>query len=121
VKLLNGAMGRIGEAESLMGGEQGEVLVGSPEPLRALLAVADPRAPTRLETGGQTLRPSLLRPNGTVVFRIELRRPRAVHPMWWTREPYYLYQLDLRLPGAPRVPIGVRLLPERNLIQRSGG
>jgi hypothetical protein len=121
VKLLNGAMGRIGEAESLMGDEKGEVLVGSPEPLRALLAVADPRAPTRLETGGQILRPSLLRPNGTVVFRIELGAPRAVHPMWWTREPYYLYQLDLRLPGAPKVPIGVRLLPERNLIQRSGG
>jgi hypothetical protein len=120
VKLLNGNMGRIGEAESLMGDAVGEVLVGSPERLRGLLVVCDPRAPTRLESGGQTLRPSLLRPNGTVVFAIDLGKPKAVHPMWWTREPYYLYQVDLRLPGAPKAPIGVRLLPQRDLIKMGG-
>jgi hypothetical protein len=120
VKLLNDNMGRIGEAESLMGDAVGEVLVGSPERLRGLLVVCDPRAPTRLESGGQTLRPSLLRPNGTVVFAIDLGKPKAVHPMWWTREPYYLYQVDLRLPGAPKTPIGVRLLPQRDLIKMGG-
>ncbi|MEA2690788.1 MAG: hypothetical protein QOJ16_175 [Acidobacteriota bacterium] len=120
VKLLNDNMGRIGEAESLMGDAVGEVLVGSPERLRGLLVVCDPRAPTRLESGGQTLRPSLLRPNGTVVFAIDLGKPKAVHPMWWTREPYYLYQVDLRLPGAPKAPIGVRLLPQRDLIKMGG-
>jgi hypothetical protein len=120
VKLLNDNMGRIGEAESLMGDAVGEVLVGSPERLRGLLVVCDPRAPTRLESGGQTLRPSLLRPNGTVVFAVELGKPTAVHPMWWTRERYYLYQVDLRLPGAPKTPIGVRLLPQRDLIKMGG-
>jgi hypothetical protein len=120
VKLLDDNMGRIGEAESLLGDARGEVLVGSPEPLRGLLVVCDPRAPTRLESGGETLRPSLLRPNGTVVFAIDLGKPKAVHPMWWTRQPYYLYQLDLRLPGAPRTPIGMRLLPERNLTKLGG-
>jgi hypothetical protein len=121
VKLLNDSMGRIGEAESLLGDARGEVLVGSPEPLRGLLVVADPRAPTRLESGGETLRPSLLRPNGTVVFAIDLGKPKAVHPMWWTRQPYYLYQVDLRLPGAPKTPIGMRLLPERNTLMKMGG
>ena len=120
VKLLNENMGRIGEAESLLGDARGEVLVGSPEPLRGLLVVCDPRAPTRLESGGQTVRPSLLRPNGTVVFALELKAPRAVHPMWWTREPYYLYEVDLRLPGAPKVPIGVRLLPQRDMLRMTG-
>jgi hypothetical protein len=117
VKLLDDNMGRIGEAESLLGDARGEVLVGSPGPLRGLLVVCDPRAPTRLESGGQTVRPSLLRPNGTVVFAIDLGRPKAIHPMWWTRERWYLYLVDLRLPGAPKAPIGVRLLPQRDLIQ----
>ncbi len=121
VKLLNDNMGRIGEAESLLGAATGEVLVGSPSPLKGLLVVCDPRAPTRLESGGQTVRPSLLRPNGTVVFAIDLGKPKAVHPMWWTRERWYLYQVDLRLPGAPKTDIGVRLLPQRDLIQMGGG
>lgn len=121
VKLLNDNMGRIGEAESLLGDATGEVLVGSPSPLKGLLVVCDPRAPTRLESGGQTVRPSLLRPNGTVVFAIDLGKPKAVHPMWWTRERWYLYQVDLRLPGAPKTDIGVRLLPQRDLIQMGGG
>jgi len=111
VKRLNGAVGRTGEAESLVGGAEGELLVGSPRPLPALLMVFDQRATTHLEVNGRTFRPTLLRPNGAVVFRADLGRPRAVHPMWWTRAPWYLYQVTLRMPGAPPVPIGMRILP----------
>jgi hypothetical protein len=115
VKRLNDAVGRIGEAESLVGGEEGDLLVGSPRPLAALLMVFDPRATTHLEVNGRTYRPSLLRPNGTVVFRVDPGSPRAVHPMWWSRAPWYLYRVSLRMPGAPPVPIGLRLLPAGEL------
>jgi hypothetical protein len=111
VKRLNGAVGRTGEAESLVGGAAGELLVGSPRPLSALLMVFDPRATTHLEVDGRAYRPSLLRPNGAVVFRVDLGRPRAVHPTWWSRAPWYLYQVDLTMPGAPPVPLGLRILP----------
>jgi len=123
VKRLNDAVGRTGEAESLVGGETGELLVGSPRPLAALLMVFDPRATTHLEVGGRTYRPSLLRPNGAVVFRVGLGKPRAVHPMWWSRAPWYLYQVDLRMPGAPPEPIGLRILPaaESGGARRGGG
>ena len=111
VKRLNGNVGRTGEAESLVGGAPGELLVGSPRPLPALLMVFDPRATTHLEVDGKSYRPTLLRPNGAVVFRVDLGRPRAVHPMWWTRARWYLYEVDLTMPGAPPVPIGLRILP----------
>ena len=120
VKRLNDAAGRIGEAESLVGGETGEFLVGSPRPLAALLMVFDPRATTHLEVGGRTYRPSLLRPNGAVVFRVDPGSPRAVHPMWWSRAPWYLYQMDLRMPGAPPEPIGLRMLPAAGPAAGSG-
>jgi hypothetical protein len=121
VKRLNDAAGRIGDAESVVGGETGELLVGSPRPLAALLMVFDPRATTHLEVDGRTYRPSLLRPNGAVVFRVDLRTPRAVHPMWWSRTPWYLYQVDVRMPGAPPEPIGLRILPAESAGGRRGG
>ena len=80
-----------------------------PRPLPFLAVELDRRAPTHLTAGGRELRPSLLRPNGAEVFEVPLRRPRAVHPMWWTREDYYLYELDLRLPGARAGPVSMEL------------
>ncbi len=122
VKRLNDNVGRTGEAESLVGGAAGELLVGSPRPLPALLMVFDPRASTYLTVDGRTYRPSLLRPNGAVVFRVDLGSPRAVHPTWWSRAPWYLYQVDLQMPGAPAVPLGLRLLPAGEAASaRAGG
>jgi hypothetical protein len=69
----------------------------------------DRRAPTRLAAGGRELRPSLLRPSGAEVFELPTYRPRAVHPMWWTQDDYYLYEVKFRLPGAKAGPVAMEL------------
>jgi hypothetical protein len=87
---------------------EAELLVGSPTPLPFLAVELDRRAPSRLAVRGVELRPSLLRANGWEVFEVPLRRPR-VHPMWWTRDDYYLYPLSFRLPGGRPETVGLRL------------
>lgn len=105
----------------LMGDARAGLLVGSREPLDALLLDFASQAPTRLEVAGTELRPSLLRGDGSLVFRVPLGRARAVHPTSWSREPVRFYALDLRLPGARPVPIGLRVEPERDGPERSDG
>lgn len=102
----------------IAGGSGGELLVGSPQPLGDLHLEFDERAPSRLVVGGRELRPLLLKPSGHVLFEVPLDRERAVHPLWWGPYDYHLYALDFHLPGAPAVPIGFRVLPPRDLIQR---
>ncbi|HYO15662.1 MAG TPA: hypothetical protein VE685_20890 [Thermoanaerobaculia bacterium] len=58
-------------------GRPGEILIGSPTPLSGV----------RLDAA-----------NGTAQWFL-LHRPRAVHRMWWTEEPFYLYQIDLEAEG----------------------
>ena len=84
---------------------EGELLVGSPTPLRYLAVEMDRQAPARLLANGADLRPLVLRPDGSEVFEVPLLQPRAVHPMWWTTDDVYLYSLRLSLPGARAVPI----------------
>jgi hypothetical protein len=88
---------------------QAELLVGSPWPLPFLAVELDRRAPARLDLHGLLLRPSVLRPNGWEVFELPLRRPRAVHPMWWTHDDYYLYLVSFQLPGGGAWPVGLDL------------
>lgn len=115
-RLLDPDLGRIGEAESIKGDETGELLVASRVRLRGLVLPFDPRAPTRLHADGQELRPSLLRPDGAVVFQVPLSRPRAKHPTAWSGgADVYFYEVTLRLPGAPPVAIGFRALPQEEL------
>jgi hypothetical protein len=102
----------------LFGGETGELLVGSSLPLPRILVDCDPEAPTRLETGGAELRPLLLRGDGSIVFRVALFKPSAVHPTEWSPDPVSFYRMTLRLPGARPVPIGLRLALERDLLER---
>jgi hypothetical protein len=111
VKLLDADVWREagGGGLRMAGSGEADLLVGSPTPMPFLAVELDRRAPTRLATGGGELRPSLLRPNGWEVFEVPLHRPRAVHPMWWTRDDYYLYALRLRLPGGKAGPVGLRL------------
>jgi len=110
VKLLNPDAWQAagGRGLRMAGGGEADLLVGSPTPMPFLAVELDRRAPTRLAAGGRELRPSLLRPNGWEVFELPLR-PRAVHPMWWTRDDYYLYELRLRLPGGKAGPVGLTL------------
>jgi hypothetical protein len=111
VKLLNHDVWRTPAAHRLRMAANGEaeLLVGSPAPLRFLAVELDRSAPSRLDDGGLVLRPSILRPNGWEVFELPLRRPRAVHPMWWTRDDYYLYGVSFRLPGGKSEPVGLDL------------
>jgi hypothetical protein len=120
VKLLSHNLWPAGRGGRLRiaGGTQGELLVGSPQPLDALHLEFDQRAPTRLRVGGKELRPLLFKPNGYVLFEVPLGSERAVHPLWWGPYDYHLYTLDFQLPGAPAAPIGLRVLPARDLIQK---
>ena len=107
-----------GGALRVAGDSRAELLVGSPQPLESLHLEFDQRAPSRLALGEEELRPFLLKPDGYVLFEVPLGEPRAVHPLWWTPYNYYLYEVDFRLPGAPGQPIGLQILPPRDLIQR---
>jgi hypothetical protein len=105
----------------LVGDARVDVLVGSPEPLHGVQLRFDAQAPSHLEVGGRDLRPTILHPDGGLTYEVPLAHARAVHPMWWTADDYYLYELDLRLPGAPAAPIGMEIRPAKDLIQKSGG
>lgn len=105
----------------MVGDAPGELLIGSPHPIERVYVELGREAPVKIEVEGQTLSPALLRPDGSITFDIPLGEPRAVHPMWWTQDDYYLYELDLRLPGMPPVPVSLRIEPTQNLLQKSGG
>lgn len=102
----------------MAGDSHAELLVGSPQPLDSLHLELDQNAPSKMLLRGEELRPFLFKPDGYVLFEIPLDEPRAVHPLWWTPYNYYLYEIDFRLPGAPGRPIGLHVLPSRDLIQR---
>lgn len=116
VKLLNHDVWPAGKGDALRiaGGSPGELLLGSPRPLKALDVELDKNAPSRLRAGENELRPIMLEPNGSVIFELRLSEPRAVHPLWWGKQDFYLYELNLQLPGAPAVPIAMRLWPSQN-------
>jgi hypothetical protein len=105
----------------MVGDAKGELLIGSPHPLHRVYVELGREAPVKIEVGGQMLSPALLRPDGSITFDVLLGEPRAVHPMWWTWDDYYLYELDLRLPGMPPVPVSLRIDPVQDLIRKSGG
>lgn len=86
-------------------GDEGEVLFGSPQPLAGVEVETLPPAAAPLLIVGGASGAEITRTEKTAGggFRSVVRfsRPRAVHRMWWTDDPYYLYQLDLRLaPGT---------------------
>jgi hypothetical protein len=80
--------GAEGGAFLLRGGEPASLLVGSERPLSALEIAGRPGLPP-LEIGGGDTRGSGNRRT------IELDGPVAVHPMWWTREDFHLYELTV--------------------------
>lgn len=79
---------------SLGTGEKAEVLLGSPQPLAGLVVDLAPGSTDLVVTGAA---------RGTAVSGttpLALGGPSAVHPMWWTWDAFYLY--DLRLEVAAR-------------------
>jgi len=79
---------------------RGQILLGSPRPLEGIRLVLFPPAPSRVEISGAESVTSLPRPRGGRLQLIHFPHPRAVHRMWWTREPVYLYQLGLKVEAA---------------------
>jgi hypothetical protein len=119
LKLLNHNVYRTSETSlRLVGDKQGEILLGSPQPLDRVFCEFGPEAPVKLEAGAQELHPALLQPDGSITFDVPLGEPRAVHPMWWTKDDYYLYELRLRLPGMPPIPVRLSIAPGQALIQK---
>ncbi len=94
-----------------------QMLLGSPKRLKALDVELDKNGPSHLRIGDNDLRPVLLKPSGSVVFEIAMGEPRAVHPLWWGPGDYYLYHLEMRLPGAKTMPIGLQMWPAEGLVQ----
>jgi hypothetical protein len=78
---------------------RGQLLLGSARPLDGLRLTVLPPAPARLRISGAETVTSLPRRRGGAVKLLHFPRPRAVHRMWWTREPVYLYQLGLEIEG----------------------
>ena len=122
IKLTDPDVWRPGRGDSLrvLGESHAGLLAASSRPVEGFQLEFDGKAPSRLEVRGTELRPSLLRPDGSIVFDVPARE-RAVLPLWWTGgEDHHLYELGFRLSGAPPAPIRFRVLPRRDLIQRSG-
>lgn len=90
IKLLDPALTAPGEGAELRleGAEPASLLLGHERPLEAVELLGRPALPP-LEVGGGEIAGSGRR------RRIELDRPAAVHPMWWTSENFYLYELTL--------------------------
>jgi hypothetical protein len=71
-----------------------------------------PGGPSRLEVTGAELTATLFAGRQGVRFFLAPGEPRAVHPMWWSREPWTLYQLGLTPAGtAPPAAADFTLSP----------
>ncbi len=96
VKFLDPAVRATPDGATLLleGTERGELLVGDERPLGALDLVIDTAALPLEVGGGRVVAREPARP-GWERLTVELDGPRAVHPMWWTAEDFYLYTLTL--------------------------
>jgi hypothetical protein len=77
----------------------GSFLLGRAKPLGQVTLVFDPPAPSQLRLRGGVLGKETFLPDGRVSFEVRLSPPRASHRMWWTPDPFYLYELELTAEG----------------------
>jgi hypothetical protein len=122
MKSLDPALGPTadGQALALVPGRDATLLLGSPTPLDGLEVLPRGLGEARLAVDGLTVPAAVspARPGSPARRRlaVPLGSPRAVHPMWWTREPFHLYEVRLRLDGAAG-PVTLSLRP----LPRDGG
>lgn len=91
----------------------GELLLGAPHPLDALHLETGPGAPP-LAVRGAEASAEVDAGGGRHRYWLELSRPRARHPMWWTRDDFYLYWLRIEpveRPAGASEPIPFTLQP----------
>jgi len=89
-----------GAAIALDESGSGQLLIGSPTPLKGIELDLLPPVPRHLEVYGAESVARVPQPGGGAGRLLHFIRPRAVHRMWWTDDPYYLYQLRLAGPGG---------------------
>lgn len=106
-----------GSGFRVAGDVPGSLVVASEDALKGLVLDFDRNSPTLLKANGAELRPTMLRADGSVSFEIPLGSARA-HPMWWTGQTWNVYPVSFSLPDAPARPIGFRIRPARDLIQK---
>lgn len=87
-----------GAAISMDDSGSGQLLVGSPTPLKGVEFDLLPPVPPHLEISGAEGVAAVPQPGGGAGRLLHFAHPRAVHRMWWTDDPYYLYQLRLEAP-----------------------
>jgi len=91
-------------------GRRGQLLIGNSSPLDQLILKtrADPAESIEVIGGANVAELETL-PDGRRLT-IRLGRPRARHPMWWTWETVYLYQVTLQSssPATGRISFALR-------------
>jgi hypothetical protein len=117
VKLLTPSLRAEGDGHALRlaAGERGQLLVGSSHPLAGVRLVA-PRSPLDAE-GAEPAAPSRRRGSA---LRLRFAHPRAVHRMWWSDEPFYLYTVSVAAIGAEE-DVTFRILPEESSLEAPTG
>jgi len=99
------ALDVVGDAYVLTGGEPGQLLIAAPEPQEVVYLAFAPGGPTQLEVGGAHVERTVLATDRGTGFLLRFDGPRAVHPMWWTADDWYLYELRLApAAGQPATP-----------------
>lgn len=92
-----------GEVLVLRGEGSATLLLGAGRRLEALEIALEDDAESELVVEGTTISPG--KP-----ARVALGSPRARHPMWWTEEPIWLHEIELRIPDGDG-PVAFRLRP----------
>ena len=99
VKLLTPGMRAEANGETLVAGRgEGELLLATPAPIGMLTLDLGAPVPAGLAVVGAALGERVERPDRSVALALRPRL-RARHRMWWTDEPWYLYDLRLAWPG----------------------
>jgi hypothetical protein len=110
IKLLSPALRPQGARIQLAAGRSAELLVGTAAPLPGLRLRLLAPTPPGLEVAGAPIAETIHRPDGGDTLRLQPLSPRARHRMWWTEDPFTLYQL--RLTAPPSGPVEFQILPE---------
>lgn len=80
------------------------LLVESDRPLASVRLDFSASAPGSLTVGGGRSGSTTFRPSGEVAFEIALGPPARRHPLWWSRAPVAIYELELALPVVDKMP-----------------
>ena len=94
---------RPADGRFVLASERASVLVESDHPLAAVRLDFSASAPGALTVEGGRSGTTTFRPSGEVAFEIVLGSPTRRHPLWWSRAPVSIYELQLALPAPSRM------------------